>query len=301
MKSLSHLLSGAVLVAGVLAVNADTITTDVGVTFDGTITEQPDGTYKVMAGDNLLIYRKEEIVSIEKNDKSGKLDLEAIAIEAKKSDDRLTKLTGLDASQRARVDALSQGLAQEGPARIKAREGLLALQAEFDIYPYLEYIYPESTQLFQPQLLDIMFRIDAGRAIGRVREALTNSFPGVRAGAIEILSRAGDTKSADTIVRGLVDPDTSVRIATAYALANLNYREATPALIACLPHPDLRVSNAAKDALAAIWKDAIGDTRPTTVDEWKAVWDSKRSGISGALALDQLQPLADPSVPFVAG
>lgn len=295
------MLIAAASVSFVCTAKADTITTDLGVTFDGVVAEQPDGTYKITAGENVLIYRKEEIVSIEKNDRNGKLDLEAIAAEAKLADERLTKETGLTSVQRARVDSFLQGLPLEGPQRLQAREGLVALQAECDVFRYLEYLYPESTQHLRPLLLDVMFLIDSARAIERVRGSLTENIAEVRVAAIEILSRAGDTQSAATIARGLIDPELSVRIASAYAMANLNYREATPALIASLPHPDLRVSNSAKDSLAALWKDVIGDTRPTTVDEWTAVWKGQSAAVGKAVALDQLQPLADPAVPFVAG
>lgn len=283
------------------AAYADTITTDVGVTFDGVVTETPDGNYKITAGDNVLFYQKSEIVSIEKNDKTGKLDMEKVAEEARKADAELTEKTGLDQSQRARVEALLPQLMEDGPGHIHARDTLVAMAGECDIYKYLEFVYVQSTPFLQIQLLDVLIHLDSNRAVPQVRESLTNSFPGVREKAIEMLAAAGDASSVDKIARGLVDPEVTVRIAATYALANLRQRAATPALIECLPHPDLRVSGAAREALATLWSDVIGDKRPANVDEWNAIWEANKKGVSGSVTLSQLEPLADPTVPFVAG
>lgn len=280
---------------------ADTITTDVGVTFDGVVSQNADGTYTITAGDHVLIYRKEEIVNIEKNDKTGKLDLEAVNEESRKADERLTKLTGLNLAQRARVDALLLDLLQDGPPRIKARDAILAMASECDVYKYLDFLYAEATPYTQAALIEVLFKLDAGRSVERLRASLESDHPMVRAKAIEVLGQAGDSKSGDNIARGLVDPDNSVRIAAAYALATLKLRAATPALIETLKHPDLRVSGAAKEALSQMWSDVVGDKRPSNVDEWNAVWSANQKGVGKPVILTDLSPLADPAKPFVAG
>lgn len=290
---------GAFLVAAACA-NADTFTTDTGVTFDGVMTETPEGLYKINAGGNDLIFQKHEIVSIEKNEKTGKLDLEAVAAEAKKKDEQLTAEFGLDQAQRARIEALLVDLMQDDAKRVKARDSLLAMAAEVDIYKYFEFRYIESTPFLQVQMLDVLYRLRPELGLERLREAVSNNFPGVRERAIELLAQAGDTSSAELLARGLVDPEFGVRISASYAMANLKFRPATPALIASLTHPDLRVSNAAKESLTTLWQEVLGDKRPTSVDEWNAVWDANKGGVK-ALALDDLEPLADPEVPFVNG
>jgi hypothetical protein len=90
-----------------------------------------------------------------------------------------------------------------------------------------------------------------------------------------------------------------VQIGAIYALAKLGVREATPALIDLLPHLDLRVSNASKEALQALWADALPDPRPSTVDEWKAFWNSReKSGTPIELAA--LESLTDPTEEIVS-
>lgn len=283
------------------SVRADTITTDLGVIFDGVVTELPDGNYKITAGGNTLIYRKEEIVSIEKNSRTGELNMEEIAAAAKKAEEELNAKTGLTAAQRARVDALMPALMDEGSAQhIQARDALIAMQAECEVYNYLQLLCEEGVPAVQSVVFEVLVRIDAARTMEDLREGLSNSHALVREKCISLLSQLKSSADADRIARGLVDPEFSVRIATAYALANLGHRAATPALIESLPHPDLRVSNAAREALTSLWKDALGDAKPATVDEWNAVWAANKGG-NAAIALKDLEPLADPAVPFVAG
>lgn len=300
MKKKLIAFSGACLMFAGSAV-ADTLITDLGVPIDGVVTELPDGNFKVVAGDRELVYRKEEVVSIEKNAKTGALNMEEIAAAAKNADEELTAKTGLTAAQRARVDALMPALmAGEGAPYIQARDTLMGMQAECDVFSYLKLLCDEGVPAIQAAVFDTLIRIDLPRALPVVREGLTNIHSGVRAKAIELLGQTGMKDDAALIARGLVDPEFPVRIATSYALANLGYRAATPALIESLPHPDLRVSNAARESLGVLWKDILGDTKPTTVDEWNAVWSANKGGNS-AVALQDLQPLADPEVPFVAG
>lgn len=297
-KTLAALFGAYTLVAGAAA--ADTIVTDLGVPIDGVVTELPDGNYKVTAGERVLVYRKEEIVSIEKNSKTGALDMEAIKAAAMKADQELTEKTGLTASQRARVDALMPSLMGEGSAHIQARDALVAMQAECNVFAYLKMLCEEGVPATQIAAYEVLLRIDMPNALETVRAGLSNSNSSVREKAIELLGQISSVSDAPLIARGLVDPEFSVRIATAYSLANLGYRAATPALIESLPHPDLRVSNAAREALGQLWKDSLGETKPATVDEWTAVWEANKGGNS-AVALKDLEPLSDPATPFVAG
>ena len=291
---------GSVLGMG-YAASADTIITDLGVHVDGIVTETPEGLYKVVAGENTVFYRKEEVVSIEKNNKTGALDLEAIAAEAKRVDEEMTAKTGLTAAQRATVDALMPSLMQVGEAgHIQARDSLIKMQAECDVFAYLQMLWEGGVPAIQVAVYDVLIRIDRARTMPILRDGLSNLSADVRAKAIEMLGQLESAEDATEVVRGLVDPEFRVRIAAAYALANLRFRAATPALIQCLPHPDLRVSNSARESLGALWADVIADPKPQTVDEWNAVWEANK-GTNNAIALDGLEPLTDPAVPFVAG
>jgi hypothetical protein len=87
----------------------------------------------------------------------------------------------------------------------------------------------------------------------------------------------------------------------AYALANLGAKQASPALIDGLKHPDLRVNNASRESLQALWKDELGDQKPGTTEEWTAFWQAHAGSVSSPIETSALTPLADPEVPFVAG
>jgi HEAT repeat protein len=120
-----------------------------------------------------------------------------------------------------------------------------------------------------------------------------STYFGVRAMALDLLGRAAPPGSVPLVARGLVDHKPEVRIAAAYAIASLGARETTPALIGQLSHADQRVSNAARDALASLWEERLGDQKPATVDEWSAFWSAQT--VSGApIALDTLEPLIAP-------
>jgi len=87
----------------------------------------------------------------------------------------------------------------------------------------------------------------------------------------------------------------------AYALANLGAKQASPALIDGLKHPDLRVNNASREALQALWKNEVGDQKLTTPEEWTAFWQAHAGTVSSVIETSALTPLVDPEVPFVAG
>ena len=289
-RTITILLAGALLGASAIA---DTIYLKNGVRFDGIATPVPDqpGFYRVKTGERTLIYRESEIREIEKNDRTGKLDREALLARWEEKNRALTGETGLTAEQRRQVRGLMSELKSESvPHRLAVREKLIGLQAEFDVYGYLLTLYPELSTLMAPNVLEAMYYLDGVRSAALLKESAQSNYFGTRVMAIELLARSGAREALDLIVRGLADHQNPVKIAAAYAVANLSMKEATPALIGLLPHPDQRASNAAREALLILWAEETTESRPATVDEWKALWD--RKGAGNAFELASLEPLS---------
>ncbi len=277
---------------------ADTIYLKNGVSFDGTITMQSDGTYRVQAGSRTLIYRESEIDRIEKNDRTGHLDKNVIKARWVERDKQLTRLTGLNTEQRKQVDALLARLARvEGGEIISVRDRLVALQSEMDVFGYLEFLLQDMSYIVMPQVLEIMCYLDAGRAPKVLRGAAEHPYYGAREKALEWLGRLQDRASIPLIARGLLDEMLEVRITAAYALANSGGIEATPVLIESLKHFDMRVANASREALEFLWQSKYGTQKPQTVDEWKEFWTAHANSISAAPILpDNLKPLVEPGM-----
>lgn len=299
MKNLcSVLLAGAVIAGPALA---DTVYLNNGVRFDGVVTPVPDqpGLYKVTAGERSLIYRESEIREIEKNDRTGKLNREALLARWEEKNKRITEETGLTAEQRRLVRGLMFELKSDSvPQRLAVREKLVGLQSEFDVYGYLVTLYPELSTLLAPNVLEALYYLDAVRSAKLLKESATSNYFGTRAMALDLLSRARDRESIDLIARGLADHQYPVKIVSAYALAGLGVKEATPALISLLAHADQRVSNAARQALLTLWAAELGDNRPSTVDDWNALWAGQNT-TGTPLELAKLEPLSPEADEFV--
>lgn len=285
------------LIAGLAA--ADTIKLDTGVVFDGVVKEMPDGNYSINAGGHVLIYQKSEVTEIEKNARTGVLNMDEVKAEWAKRDKELTDLTGLNADQRGQVDELIAQLVGATDAKIMDVRGkFAALQQQFDVFRYLAYAYRDMSQLMSPIALDILFRLDPQRAIPTLRESAKHPYFEVRKKALECLGLVRDTDSVHLIAQGLADNSLDVRIMAAYSLANAGAKEATPALTASLKHPDMRVGNASREALEALWKTELADPKPRSVEEWTAFWSAHSSGLPNGIALEGLEPLIPPEREF---
>lgn len=296
-SSVSLLIAGVVIAAPAIG---DTVYLKNGVQFDGVVTPVPDqpGLYQVAAGERSLIYRESEIDKIEKNERTGRLDREALLARWQEKSEQLNQETGLTTEQRRMVRGLMFELKSDSiPQRLAVREKLIGLQAQFDVYGYLVTLYPELSNLLAPNVLEALFYLDPIRCTKLLQESATSNYFGKRAMALELIGRANDRNSIELVVRGLADHKHEVKIAAAYVLAALGVREATPALIEILTHPDQRVANACREALLALWAESLGDTRPGTVDEWKAFW-SQQSTTGTPVVLANLEPLSLPENEF---
>jgi hypothetical protein len=277
--------------------NADTLYLNTNVPVHGKVLENKDGLLKVQTGDRIVWFRQEEVQRIESNNLTGKIDLDAVRREWEETDRGLTQRFGLSHAQRQQVDELIYKLQRE-EERFTARERLVALQQEVDIFPYCLFRYEEVSHRIAPWLLETLLKLDPTRALPTVIAALENSYFGTRAMAIALLASMNHTPALEKITAGLKDHNVEVRVTAIYALAQMRVRRATPALIDLLQDPDLRVNNAAKEALAALWQQEIGATRPTTVAEWSALWEKHKNTAEPPIQLAEIKPLIMPEEEF---
>jgi len=288
---------GVLLAAAALQASADTLYLTNGVVIDGIVRDRGDGIFEVQADQLKVIYRADEIASIEKNDKTGALDLEAVKREVEAAKAELEALTGLTEQQRDRVDALITDLrGAEATERANIRDTLVNLHADWGIAKYINYLFGFS---YSASLLEAAVWVDPGTAIPFLTHGVTHPHSEVRAKAIELLGRIGHRQSAALIARGLPDHSYDVRISAIYALAEISARQATPALISMMGQPDIKLSNAARDALKGLWQAEVGDAVPDGVTAWKEFWEKNKIG--DAIEYESLEPLILPEQEFVIG
>ena len=261
---------------------ADTFTLKNGITFDGKIIEESsNGIYTIQVGKKIFKYTKDEIANIEKNDKTGEINLDDAQKEWEQKDKLLTEKTGLNKEQRAAVEALISKIQWgEEVDRVTAKNSLLELQKTMDIFPYLEYYLPSYSPTTTPYILEILFKINKDKTIKILREKILDSAPTVRGKAIELMAIAKDIESYPLIIRGLVDPDTDVCIITNYAIAHIGLKSVTPVLIENLNHPEPRIANSSKEALNNLWKAELNNKKIDSLEEWKSFWEQHKNEVT---------------------
>lgn len=281
----------------------DTFYLSTGVTFDGKIIEETqDGIITVKVGNQLLKYKKDEILRIEKNDKTGEINIEQLQKEWEKKDKILTEKTGLNKDQRAQVEALISTLEWgEEFQKTTAKNSLIQLQKTMNIFPYLEYQLSSLSPSTGAIILEVMLKIDKNKTIPILRRELINPAPEIRKKAIELLAVVRDTESFPELIRGLVDPELDVCLATIYMIGLLKYKEVTPVLIEYLKHPQLEIQNASREVLNKLWADELSGSVLQTHDEWQKFWDSRKSTYPNAIKKEQLTPLVDKDFRFFIG
>lgn len=278
---------------------ADTLYLDAGITVDGIVKVRPDGVYEVNAGGRTVLYRPEEVLQHEKNDRTGHLNMDEVKAQVQEELARLERETGLNAEQRARVDDLLNRI-ESGSAtsQLDARERLATMNQEVSIIRYLKSLFD---QLITPGLLEAIAHVAPSDCIEELERGVQHSNYLCRAKAIDLFALKGYAPAVPLVARGLVDHQLEVRLSAAYAMARLNERAATPALIELLAQPDLKLSNASQQALEALWKSEIPaeTTVPKTVSEWNDFISG--TSISGAFTLGSLQPLIAAEEEFIIG
>ncbi|MBI2435618.1 MAG: HEAT repeat domain-containing protein [Candidatus Hydrogenedentes bacterium] len=286
------------LVLSCLVAAGDTLTLTTGVEVKGKVKQLPDGNYEVKVGDHTLIYQKVEIQTIVPNERDGSLNLEEIKAQEAAIQAELTQKTGLTTEQRRLVLDLVYKLKNpQSENYASARDRLVALQKEFNVFGFLMYMLPEFSHHLTPAVLEVLVRINPDQARKTLRSGLTNPYFGTRAKAIELLGNIHDSDSVAEVARGLADAMDEVKIQAAYALANLGARDTTPALIALLSNVDQRVANASKKALEALWAGQFPEKAPLTVEEWQKFWSTQSAQVGG-IELASLQPLVPAAEEF---
>lgn len=295
VKTLNALLVAA---AFSTSAGADTLTLTNGATVDGKVKQRSDGFYEVDAGGNVVIYRPEEVVQLEQNDRDGTLNLDEVREQVRLEQERLEKETGLNQDQRDRVDDLLNRMQSGTPAeRLEARERLIRLHQEVSVLKYIKYWF---NNLITPALLEAIYYIAPEEALEELHRGVKHANFECRAKAIELLTAMGHAESAELIARGLIDHAFDVQLAAIYGLAKLGSKSSSTALLEMMAKPDIKLSNASQQALEALWTSELqGGTAPKGVSEWKDFLSNQR--FNGGYTLSELEPLIIPEEEFVYG
>ncbi len=283
---------------------SDTFTLKNGITFDGKVVEESsDGVYTIKVGERILKYLKEEILTVEKNNKTGEINIDEARKEWEEKDKLLTEKTGLNKDQRAQIEAFINKI-QWGEEfdRVSAKNELLELQKSMNIFSYLEYYLPSYAPTTTPHILEILFKIDKNRTIKILREKIMDSAPTVRGKAIELLAVAKDVESYNLIIRGLVDPDLDVCIITNYAIAHIGLKSVTPVLLENLNNPEPRIVNSSKEALNNLWKTELNGKKLDSIEEWKSFWEQHKNEVKDSIIYKKdIEPLIDKDFQYFIG
>lgn len=289
---------GALLVP-VRSIGADTVTMTNGVTIDGQVQETPGGGMVVIVDGRSIALRREEVAGIEENDKTGRLDDQALQARWAKRNAKHLEETGLTLQQRAEIMKIMRTLQSSDPEiSTRARDALIAKGREMDLFLYFEHYLPSLSPRFVPGVLDVLASLDFGKTRPLLLECCSHVDGGVRARAIALLGTNRDSEAVDQIARGLADPVPAVRIAAADALGALGAKEATPALIENLKSGDLRTRHVSRRALAQLWSLPGEPVDFETHDDWALFWGRQAGTIANPIELSELLPLVLPGERF---
>ncbi|MDY0033105.1 MAG: HEAT repeat domain-containing protein, partial [FCB group bacterium] len=282
---------GALLVP-VRSIGADTVTMTNGVTIDGQVQETPGGGMVVIVDGRSIALRREEVAGIEENDKTGRLDDQALQARWAKRNAKHLEETGLTLQQRAEIMKIMRTLQSSDPEiSTRARDALIAKGREMDLFLYFEHYLPSLSPRFVPGVLDVLASLDFGKTRPLLLECCSHVDGGVRARAIALLGTNRDFEAVDQIARGLADPVPAVRIAAADALGALGAKEATPALIENLKSGDLRTRYVSRRALVQLWSVPGEPVDVETHDDWALVWGRQAGTFANPIELSELLPL----------
>ncbi|MFP4171902.1 MAG: HEAT repeat domain-containing protein [Candidatus Hydrogenedentota bacterium] len=268
---------------------ADTIHLQSGASLDGKLEELNQHAVALVTPNGRMVFQRNTIERIEENDRQGDTGEASPNPMAKLHEERLDRITGLNAEQRARVRQLIEPLRlADSPRRKAAVRALVAYGAENPIYDFIEYNLKFMSQRFAPDLLTVLVALDEERAQPLVRARVEDVFTQVRERAIELLAQTEGKGAVRLIARGAIDYHADVRMRALSALGKLDARRATPVLLHGLNSGDRRVANAARRALEDIW-----NTEHEEDTEWSSFWESRRDSLTNPLQPEELDPLVD--------
>ena len=281
------------LLAGVSA-SADTVYLKDGSSLDGTLKYSDADKVVIEVGKGQMSLSTADVLRIEKNDKTGNTNSVSI-LRAKQHADALDQRTGLTAQQRDDVLAAMDPLWSPDEAqRTVARKKLLAMGKDMAVFKYLESYLPYAKDLVAPEIMKTLVEMDPAKAKDTVLSFTQNSSPVNRSKALELAASYKNDADLDTIARGLVDVDNTVRIAAAHAVAIAGGKRATPALIEELKSVDPRVRNASRETLKYLWSAGGVNVDLSTPEEWDAFWNGKAHEIKDPISVSTLTPLVSP-------
>jgi hypothetical protein len=164
-----------------------------------------------------------------------------------------------------------------------------------DVFKFLEATMSSYGARTKPGVLDVLMALNREKAIPIVLSCATEPVASTRAAALKIMGEAKNIASLDTIARGMVDVDESVRVAAATALAATGSKRATPLLVEGLENNlDKRVVNACTLALSVLWSTETEKVQFDSPDGWKQFWAERAASISQPMVLAELKPLYVP-------
>ncbi|MCP1662451.1 MAG: hypothetical protein D5R99_04530 [Methanocalculus sp. MSAO_Arc1] len=150
---------------------------------------------------------------------------------------------------RSAIDELLKAIKSESPELRSLAEEVIGEMREVAVEPLLDALYDESP-VIRAVASRNLGRIGGSSVVGPLTRALeTDEDDEVRAIIVEALGYIGTPEAADPIIRSLQDREENVRMVAARTLGYMNDPSATKALINALEDTDLRVRDAALQAL----------------------------------------------------
>lgn len=293
-----------VLIAATMSLTgvADTFFLNGEVAVHGTLLRSDDKFHYIDIGGRQKRIPKKSIKHIEKNDKTGALDLEAARKRVERKQQQLTEETGLTHEERIEIERLIFTLRADNAAEAnQAKRTLTGMCAAEKVYRYIAGLVEDVN--FDPFLTRVLLVVltdaDAALTIPLLQTFATYVDEGVRAECLELLGIHRHVSSLTLMMRGMLDHQPVVRLAGASALAAIGAKEATPLLLKNFNHPDLRVENYTREALGIIWKAELGDTEPfKTLEEWQNFWNEQSPAVLKTVDIEGLEPLVEPGVSY---
>ncbi len=285
----------AVCMIGAAVVAADTVHFHDGTTLDGKVVRVNENSIRLEFGNGSMLIPVSQIAHIEENDRVADFNLNQVHPLAEQRREELRERTGLTAEQRALVRDVMAPLNSEDPMAVAAaRDRLVALNKDMDVFQFLETSLPFLTDRYVPEVMHTLAEMDPERA-GPVLQSRTQDVaPRNRGVALELLAATGSSDSVETLVRGLVDYEPEVRVSAARALAVAREMRSTPALLEGLQSPDAHVRQACRAALRTIWSTESGTVDFETHNEWSGFWASRASLVEQPIDPNDLTPLIIP-------
>jgi hypothetical protein len=285
----------ALAVAIAATASADTVYFPDGTVVDGVVTHPNPNCIQIESGGGRMLIQANRIERIEENDKTGMIDLSKTSPWTVKIEEAMREKTGMTQEQREEIVRIIDRLASEDlNERAASIRRLVAMQQEVDVFAFLENTMSSYGARTKPGVLDVLMTLNREEAIPIVRSCATDQVASNRAAALKIMGEAKDVASLETIARGMVDMEDSVRVAAATALAATGSKRATPALIEGLLSLDQRVVNACMVALSALWSTEDAAVQFDSPDGWQEFWAEREARIAEPIRMAQLEPLYVP-------